>query len=227
MNDIRKGGPAVKRLSALILLVFLTLITSGCGLLAQPEATSSPVPEVTAAPTPVPTPTPEPTPVPTPVPVVEIKDYQYARVSNKALGVTFDYPSHWINQPGAITIGYIQPVDPGETAARLAVSIKKSSKTLDQDGVKKELDKMIDAVSSGLQNFRRGTISKKTKLAGNTGLSVVYQADLDGQPIKGFLIVAVKNSKNRLMALNFYTPADRYNEFEPVLKQVLGSVKLS
>jgi hypothetical protein len=227
MNDIRKAGPAVKRLSALIALALVALITSGCGLLAQPEATPVPAPEVTAEPTPVPTPTPAPTPVPTPVPVVEIKDYQYARVTNKALDVTFVYPSHWINKPGAITISYIQPVEPGETAARLAVSVKKSSKSLDQDGVKKELDKMIDAVASGVEDFRRGSISKKVKLAGNTGLSIVYQGNLDGKPIKGFLIVAVKNSKKRLKALNFYAPADLYSDFEPVLKQVLGAVKIS
>jgi hypothetical protein len=75
----------------------------------------------------------------------------------------------------------------------------------------------------GVEDFRRGSISKKVKLAGNTGLSIVYQGNLTACPSKCFLIVAVKNSKKRLTALNFYAPANIYSDFEPGAQAGLGS----
>ena len=200
----------------------------------QPSETAeTPAPTDAAAgttqpePTLEPTPTPAPTPEPTPVPVVEIKDYQYQKVSNQALGISFDYPSHWLNMPGSITISYVQPVEPGEVAARVAVSIKKNKKNLDSDGIRKELDKLVDKLSGSFENFRHGSVSKKVKLIGSNAYSVFYEAEKDGTPVKGFVIVTLKNSKNRLLALHFYAPTDKYADFTPVLKQIMGSIKLS
>jgi hypothetical protein len=34
-------------------------------------------------------------------------------------------------------------------------------------------------------------------------------------------------SKKRLIALHFSAPSDLYKSFDPVLKQVMGSIKLS
>jgi hypothetical protein len=175
----------------------------------------------------IPTPTPLPTPEPSPAPVVAIADYRYQKVSNSTLKVSFEYPSHWINVPGSITICYVQPVNAGEAPARVAISVKKTSKTLNPDGLKNELEKLIDAVSGGFVNFRHGTVSKKLKLAGSSAYSVAYDAELNGKAVKGIIIVAAKNAKNRLMALHFYAPADQYKDFDPVLKQIMDSIKLS
>lgn len=220
----------MRRLFALLMVALAALSLSGCETLEQPAGTPAPTQEVAeaaeATPTVIPTPTPVPTPEPTPVPVVEVNDYKYQKVSNKALNITFEFPSHWINKPGSITICYVQPVNEGETAARVAVSVKKI-KNLDQDGVKKELEKLSDSISATMQNFRHGSVSKKVKFLGSNAYSVVYEAEKDGRQVKGLIIVAVKNSKNRAVALHFYAPADRYKDFDPVLKQILGSVKLS
>jgi len=224
----------VKRVLALCLIALVALSAGGCSMLEQAAGTAGPTETpatqaVTAEPSPTlePTPTPVPTPEPTPVPVVAIPDYQYQKVSNQALGVSFDYPSHWINKPGNITISYIQPVNAGEIAARLAVSIKKTSKNLDSDGIRKELDKLIDKISGSFESFRHGSVSKKVKLTGSNAYSVLYEAEKDGQKVKGFIIVTFKSSRNRLVALHFYAPSDQYKEFDPVLKQLMGTLKLS
>ncbi len=222
----------MKRVLALLLIALLSLSAAGCDLLVPPdEAVDAPAAtlEATEQPevTPVPTPTPLPTPSPSPVPVVEIADYKYQKVSNQSLDISFDYPSHWVNLPGNITICYVQPVNEGEAAARVAVSVKKTSKNLDPEGIKKELNKLIDKISGGYANFRHSTISKKVKLVGGNAYSVVYEADLDGNAIKGFIILSFKSSKKRLIAFHFSAPADRYNDFQAVQKQVMGSIKLS
>jgi hypothetical protein len=234
MDLIRKGGgPVVKRVLALCLVALLTLFAAGCSTLEQAAGTAgptdTPAPEAQTAqpaPTTQPTPTPIPTPEPTLVPVVAVSDYQYQKVDNKALGVSFDYPSHWANVPGNITICYVQPVNPGETPARVAVSVKKT-KTLDADGVRRELDKLVDSISGNLQNFRHSSVSKKVKLLGLTAFSLSYQAQLDGQAVKGFVITTYKGSRNRLYALHFYAPSDQYDDFQTVLKQVMDSLELS
>ena len=100
-----------------LLLACLLLALTGCG-------GSNTNVEPTEEPTATPEPTPEPTPAPSPVPKTAIADYEYYLASNSTLDVMFKYPSHWINQPGRSTIGYIEPVDPGETPARLAVTSK-------------------------------------------------------------------------------------------------------
>jgi hypothetical protein len=222
-----KGGPALKRLTALIAIALIALAMSGCDELTQQFAqpTPEPTPEAAEA-TPTPQPTPEPTPKPTPVPVVEIGDYAYERVSNKALAVSFMYPSHWINKPGTITISYVQPADEGAIAARVAVSVKKTGKELDVNGAKKELEKLAEKISGGLEDFKGGAISKKIKFMGGTGISMYYEAALDGQPVKGYVITTFKKSKKRLIALHFYAPADAFDDFAPVIKKIQTSVKL-
>lgn len=233
MEFLRKGGSAVKRMLALMLIALISLSAAGCDMLSPPddEMADAPAPTLEAAVQPevtvAPTPTPVPTPSPTPVPVVEVQDYKYQKVSNQALDISFDFPSHWVNVPGNITICYVQPVNAGETAARIAVSVKKTNKNLDPEGIKKELNKLIDKISESFVNFRHGAISKKVKLIGGNAYSVVYEAELQGETVKGFVIVTYRSSKKRLVALHFYAPSDRYSEYQPVLKQVMGSIKLS
>ena len=233
MEFITKGGgSALKRALALCLIALLMLSAAGCSQLEQAAGTAGPTatPEAATAPpepTAEPTPTPIPTPEPTPVPVVEIQDYQYQKVSNKSLNISFEYPSHWTNVPGNITICYVQPVNPGEAPARVAVSVKKVSKAINSDGIKKELNKLVDSISGGFQNFRHSTISKKTKLLNGNAYSVMYHAELDGQPVKGFVILTFRSAKSRLVALHFYAPTDKYDDFQPVLKQAMETLKLS
>lgn len=219
----------MKRLIALVLIALVAWTASGCEALDQLSASgaATPAPEATAEPTPSPEPTPVPTPSPTPVPVVAIAEYKYEKVSNKALGVAFSYPSHWVNVPGKITISYVQPADPGRAAARVAVSVKKSSRSHDVNTLKKELESISAKLGAGYEGFQAGAISRKTKFMGGTAVSMTYDAQLNGQPIKGYLIMTYKKAKKRLVMLHFYAPADEYDAFAPVLKQIYASVKLA
>jgi hypothetical protein len=142
MDFPMKGGPAVKRVLAFLLIALMTLSAAGCDLLVPPdEAADAPAATLEATeqpePTPVPTAPPVPTPSPSPVPCVEIQDYQYSKISNQVLDIAFEYPSHWVNVPGNITICYVQPVNEGEAAARVAVSVKKTNKNLDPEGIRR------------------------------------------------------------------------------------------
>lgn len=250
---MNKTSLTLKRLMAIALAALMTFSMTGCdtlGALAPRDAVVTAAPpdqaasgeqgmaeadfqsasadaDASEAPTPLPDVTPVPTPSPTPVPVVAIADYKYQKLSNKTLNVSFTYPSHWINVPGSITISYVEPVDEGNVAARVAVSVKKASKVPDAAALKSQLEKLIDSVSGSFSDFKRGSASKKLKFMGSAAYSVVYEASMDGQSVKGFMIITYRKSKKRLVALHFYAPADRYDDFSPVLKQIRDSVKLT
>lgn len=248
---MNKTSLPFERLMAIALAAVMTLGLAGCdtlGAMAPRDAVVTTAPpdqasgnqdlseddpesaldalDASEAPTPLPDVTPVPTPSPTPVPVVAIADYKYQKLSNKTLGVSFVYPAHWINIPGSITISFVEPVDEGNVAARMAVSVKKVSKDQDAKALKSQLEKLIDSVSGNFTGFKYGAPSKKLKFMGTGAYSVVYEATLDDQPVKGFIIVTYKKSKKKLVALHFYAPSDRYGDFDPVLKQVRDSVKL-
>ena len=89
------------------------------------------------------------------------------------------------------------------------------------------MDKLVDVISGGFESFKHSAISKKIKLINNNAYSVMYSAKLDGNEVKGFIILTYRGSKNRLLALHFYAPSAKYDEFQPVLKQVMDSLKLS
>lgn len=212
----------MKRVLALILTALMLFSLSGCGNpFSHPEPTPSPTPE----PTPTPTATPVPTPAPTPVPVVDIDKYDYAKQTNKTLGVAFTYPAHWINDPGQSTISYVEPVEEGDIPARFAISVKKPKKAPDKDALKEEIQKLGDSIAADYLNFETVSTSKNGKLGSASALSLVYTAEQDGTPIKGQILLTYVKSKKRIYALHFHCSEADYEAFQPVLKKIATSFR--
>ena len=208
----------MKKLICALLACALLLLT-GCG-------GSNTNIEPTEEPTATPEPTPEPTPAPSPVPQVAVEDYQYYLVSNSTLDVMFKYPSHWINQPGRSTISYIEPVDPGETPARLAVTSKLLSERPTGRQLKTHLDDFLALVEAQYPNYEAGELKEDVAIMDATGIRQKYTArDPDtNDPITGYALVCYVRSSRRVYLLHFTAPTRVYDDLSAVVDVIRESM---
>ena len=207
---------------ALCLLIICAVALSGCGK-------SSDVPaEETPAPTEAPTATPEPTPSPAPVPTVDVADYEYFLVTNTTLGVMFKYPTHWINKPGRSTISYNEPVNPGETACRVAVTSKLLSEKPTSREVRLQLDSFVDQIKIAYPDYTEGDIEEDVEVMGATGLTLQYNArdPETGEGITGFVVMCYQKDTRRLYLMHFTAPSRRFTEMRPVLQEIQNSLSV-
>ena len=209
----------MKRALAGLLLAAVILGLTGCGSRDdQTDATPEPVatPEIT----------PVPTPVPTAVPTVRIDDYEYYYITNSTLGASFQYPSHWINSPGRSTISYIEPVDPGLTPARLAVSSKSASTKTNDKALKDQLDYFLTLVSTQYTSYIAGEFKENVAVMGTSGIRQKYTArDTEtGELITGYVLMCYVKSARKIFVLHFTAPSRRYDDLAPIIDIVRESM---
>jgi len=200
------------------------LLLSGCSKDEQtqtnPNVTETPVP------TQAPTNTPVPTATPKPVEVIPVKEYRYDAVNNVNLQVTFQYPSHWVNDPGKSTICYLEPVNAGEVASRIAVSAKTVSRAPDTTSLKKQLTKFTDLLAESYFSFTPGEQINTDEAVFNTsGISQSYTArDEAGNRITGYILMAYVSSNKHIYVFHFSASSGRYEEMYPVVATVRQSL---
>ena len=204
-----------------LLLACALLFLTGCGS-KKTDETEEPAATATATPEP----TPEPTPSPTPVPKVAIEDYQYFLLTNSTLAVIFKYPSHWINQPGKSTISYIEPVNAGETPARLAVTSKAVTERPGSKELKAQLDSFLALVSAQCPDYEAGEFKNDVAIMETTGIRQRYTArDPDTNvPITGYALVCYVRAARRIYLLHFTAPTREYDELSTVIDVIRESM---
>lgn len=209
----------MKRVICLILAAMLLLLC-GCGKQETAEE------EATATPTVSPTPTLEPTPSPTPVPVVAIEDYQYYVVNNSTLAVSFKYPSHWINSPGTSTICYLEPVDAGDLAARLAVTSKVLSKKPETKEIKAELAEFMALIAESCSGYEEGELKEDVSIMDVEGIRQKYTARdaATGKAYTGYALICYVHAARRLYLLHFTAPSEDYDSLSTVIDVIRDSM---
>ncbi len=209
----------MKRMLSLMLVVLLVLLC-GCGKNETPDE------EATATPSPSPAPTLEPTPSPTPVPVVAIEDYQYYVVNNSTLAVSFKYPSHWINSPGTSTICYVEPVDAGDLAARLAVTSKVLSKKPETKEIKAQLAEFMALVAENSANYEEGELKDDVAIMDVEGIRQKYTARdaATGKNYTGYALICYVHPARRLYLLHFTAPTEDYDSLSTVIDVIRDSM---
>ena len=168
----------------------------------------------------------EATATPEPVPTVAIGSYRYETINNVNLQVSFQYPSHWTNDPGKYTICYREPVNPGEVGARVAVSAKTVSRAPDTTSLKKQLTSFMEKVEASYFSFTAGdNVQTDEAVFGTKGLSQTYTArDEDGNRYTGFVLMAYVSSNKHIYVLHFSAPSGRYEEMGTVLETIRQSL---
>lgn len=209
----------MKRVVCLLMAACLVILC-GCG---SQETTQE---EPTATPTVSPTPTLEPTPSPTPVPVVAIEDYQYYVVNNSTLAVSFKYPSHWINSPGTSTICYVEPVDAGDLAARLAVTSKVLSKKPETKEIKAQLAEFMTLIEENCSGYVAGELKEDVSIMDVEGIRQKYTARdaATGKAYTGYALICYVHSARRLYLLHFTAPSEDYDSLSNVIDVIRDSM---
>jgi len=168
----------------------------------------------------------------TPAPTLALADYQYEVADSTDLGMSFKYPSTWINVPGTYTLCYAEPTDPGVVGAQISVTradVPQGVIVTELVGVDRLVSFAKD-ISTRVQNYKKVSNGRIKKIAGNTGFQITYTAELNGTPIKGFCALAYnkknKAKKNTFYLLHFYCPADQFKDFGKVLSTIEKSLKI-
>lgn len=215
-----RGDEQVKRLIALMLLLSMALVLSGCGPSEDaPENATPPPAEETLNPEP----TPSPAPTPTPVPIVSPGDYQYEKLTNASLALGIMHPTHWEKVPGRQTISFVEPVSPWQMGARVAVTMKQVKKSPGNSGIRDQFTSFMNVLTEQMTDFAYDKdVKSNVKFMKHKAYSTTYTAAADdGTPIKGFVILTYVSKEKYFYAMNFSAPADRYDELEPVMQYIV------
>ena len=208
------------RLIAMLLIFGLMLAgLSGCGSdSGSTNTTPEPVATLEI--------TPEPTVIPTAVPVVDISEYDYYYITNRTVGVSFKYPSHWINKPGRYTISYEEPVDPGVTPARLAVTSKTVGAKTDDNDVKDQMEYFLTLVQTQYNSYIPGEFKEDVSIMDTTGIRQKYTArDTEtGELITGYVLMCYLKQMRKIYMLHFTAPSRRYDDLSVIIDVIRESM---
>jgi len=214
----------MKKLLCLI-LALLMLLLSACASDApaeDPNATPTP------SPTPVPTATPVPTPVPTLVPVVDFANYQYYVVNNSTLAVSFKYPTHWINEPGKLSIRFTEPVNPGDTPAQMTVTSKYVEARQNDEAMEKQMKSFLALVEAQVEEFvaNKKDFKEDVEIMETEGIRQKYTAihPETGEPITGYVLMVYVRGAKRIFLLHFTAPTAEYEELSGVIDVIRDSM---
>ena len=215
-----------KLTAALALLLLAALLLTGCKRGTEETPGDAQVEEETPEPTPEITATPEPQATATPAPTMQVSAYKYDTVINSTLQVTFQYPSHWTNDPGKSTICFLEPVASGEHGARLAVASKQVAKAPDTTSLKKQLTTFAEKVEATFASFTLAeNVDTKVPVFNTDGISQSYTArDSSGVRITGYILMAYNSGNRHIYVLHFSCPSNRYEELSPVIEKVRQSL---
>lgn len=208
-------------LALLALTLAAMLALSGCS--KQEDSTVQPTPEPEAAATAQPTPEPTVTPAPTRVARVAPKDIEYTKLTSNPLNIAFDYPSHWLNEAGSSTICYYEPVNEGETGARMAISAKKMTKKPNTTKLKSEMNAMLEVLTGQYDTLTRRSRNVGTRMIKTAGISQYYRASVGDQEISGYLLMAYSKSQKSLYLFHFSSASSEFDSYKRVIEHIRNS----
>jgi len=157
--------------------------------------------------------------------VIDVSTYNFSTMTDKSLGFTFSYPSHWVNNPGVYTVCYREEVEPGDFPARVAVTRKKLTHTADADGITDELKSYLKTIYKqyDAKTFEVGSLNKSIQFMGKRGYSTTYLAFSGEIEVKGFVICC--QIERTLYVFHFSASYDDFLSMESMMQYMCKSVK--
>ena len=214
----------VKKFLAVLLLVLLTLVLTGCSDDKNGDTQKEPdqqAVQTNATPTPAPT----QAPTPTPFPRVAVENYVMIWKSKPNRGINYMVPTHWeLGEEGERFVTYYEPVPAGETGFRVSFTNKKMTREQDSGRMREQLRLFINQMKEVYDEFQTdGTISRDYSLVKFKGFHSTYTyVDEYGVKIKGFVIMATYN--RRIYCMNFQGPEDRFEQMTPIANKMMESM---
>lgn len=156
---------------------------------------------------------------------LDISAYNFSSLMDTSLGFTFNYPSHWVNNPGVYTVCYKEPVEAGDFPARVAITRKKLTHTADANGITEELKSYVKTIYKqyDTKTFEVGSLNKSIEFMGSKGYSTTYLAFSGETEVKGFVICC--QIERTLYVFHFSASYDDYMAMENIMQYMCKSVK--
>lgn len=129
-------------------------------------------------------------PVPSEMPVVDVHSMQFSALSDASLGFTFNYPTSWENIPGLHTVCFREVVEKGDFPARIAITVKRMTHTVEGDVLIKELTSFMRTISKqyASDTFVPGRVNMSDSFMGRPAYSNTYLAYSGETEVEGFII---------------------------------------
>lgn len=129
-------------------------------------------------------------PVATEMPVVDVNSMQFNALSDASLGFTFNYPASWENIPGLHTVCFREVVESGDYPARIAISVKRMTHTVESDVLVKQLTSFMRTISKqyAASSFQTGRVNMGDSFMGRLAYSNTYLAYYGETEVEGFII---------------------------------------
>lgn len=156
---------------------------------------------------------------------LDVSAYNFSTMTDSSLGFTFNYPSHWINNPGVYTVCYKEQVEPGDFPARVAVTRKKLTHTAEADEITEQLKSYLKTIYKqyDAKTFEVGTLNRSIEFMGKKGFSTTYLAFSGEIEVKGFVICC--QIERTLYVFHFSASYDDYMNMESIMQYMCKSVK--
>lgn len=167
------------------------------------------------------------TPIPTATPINVLNSTQYVLQwkNDPDRGMNYMIPTHWEET----TIGeryhvYSEPVEDGKSGFRVCFANKKKASDPDTAEMRNQFRKLMSEMEGVYEDFKwEGEISREIKFTKFNGYSSEFSyTDDNGEPMKGFAIIATYN--RRIYCMTWSGPVSRYVDLEGIMLKIVESV---
>ena len=157
---------------------------------------------------------------------VDVSSVQFSALTDASLGFTFNYPSNWVNIPGIRTVCFHEPVEEGEFPARITISVKTMSHTVENDVLVTQLTKFMRTISKqyASKTFQAGKVNKKDKFFKRNAYSNTYMAYYGDTEVKGFIIGC--GIGKAVVVGHFCASYEDYAPMRSLMRYMLNSAQL-
>ena len=157
---------------------------------------------------------------------IDVSSVQFSALTDASLGFTFNYPSNWVNIPGVRTVCFHEPVEDDDFPARIAISVKTMSHTVENDVLMEQLTKFMRTISRqyASSTFQSGKINKKDHFMNRTAFSNTYMAYYGNVEIKGFIIGCAVGKA--IVVGHFCSTYEDYAPMKSLMRYMINSAQV-
>ena len=164
---------------------------------------------------------------PSPTPGIDVSSYRFQRLTDTSFGLTFEYPTHWINVPGKYTVCFREEVEDGDYPARVAITRKTLAHSPSSERVLAQFQSFAQIIYGQYDpsTFELGELNASARFLGQNAYEITYLAYSGDVEVKGYMICT--NVDKYVYVFHFCAPYDDYAAMEPMMRQLRDSVTLA
>lgn len=164
---------------------------------------------------------------PSPTPGIDVSSYRFQRLTDTSFGLTFEYPTHWINVPGKYTVCFREEVEDGDYPARVAITRKTLAHSPSSERVLAQFQSYAQVIYGQYDpsTFELGELNASARFLGQNAYEITYLAYSGDVEVKGYMVCcAVEKS---IYVFHFSASYSDYAAMESMIGRMRDSVALT